>query len=224
MTQAAKRLLEQFDALPDPDRAELVAELLRRTAFAPHDLPEDDDLVAAADRLFRRARSPRAIVMKSPQRGEVWLVDLGMAAKVRPAVVISVPADETDRALVTLFRTRRVLGVRDSKWRSGSRFFAPVHLTRRISLPFRTPNWSGNWDGSQGHNLRQSSARVRVLIWHVGHRLHSTLSTLGEENSMNRFAFTYGAVAVIGLCILSMSALAQIVKASLLSRTNRSLP
>ena len=24
--------------------------------------------------------------MKSPQRGEVWLVDLGMAAKVRPAV------------------------------------------------------------------------------------------------------------------------------------------
>ena len=40
--------------------------------------------------------------MKSPQRGEVWLVDLGMAAKVRPAVVISVPADDNDRALVTL--------------------------------------------------------------------------------------------------------------------------
>jgi mRNA interferase MazF len=40
--------------------------------------------------------------MKAPQRGEVWLVDLGMAAKVRPAVVISVPADESDRAPVTL--------------------------------------------------------------------------------------------------------------------------
>ena len=40
--------------------------------------------------------------MKSPQRGEVWLVDLGMAAKVRPAVVISVPADDSDRALVTV--------------------------------------------------------------------------------------------------------------------------
>ena len=40
--------------------------------------------------------------MKSPQRGEVWLVDLGMTAKVRPAVVISVPADDSDRALVTL--------------------------------------------------------------------------------------------------------------------------
>ena len=40
--------------------------------------------------------------MKSPQRGEVWLVDLGMAAKVRPAVVVSIPADDNDRALVTL--------------------------------------------------------------------------------------------------------------------------
>ena len=40
--------------------------------------------------------------MASPQRGEVWLVDLGMAAKVRPAVVISVPAGDSDRALVTV--------------------------------------------------------------------------------------------------------------------------
>ena len=29
--------------------------------------------------------------MKTAQRGEVWLVDLGMAAKVRPALVISIP-------------------------------------------------------------------------------------------------------------------------------------
>ena len=40
--------------------------------------------------------------MKAPQRGEVWLVDLGLAAKVRPALVISVPAEEVDRALVTM--------------------------------------------------------------------------------------------------------------------------
>jgi mRNA interferase MazF len=40
--------------------------------------------------------------MTSPRRGEVWLVDLGMAAKVRPVLVISVAADDTDRALVTL--------------------------------------------------------------------------------------------------------------------------
>ncbi len=40
--------------------------------------------------------------MTPPRRGEVWLVDLGMAAKVRPAVVLSIPAEDTDRALVTL--------------------------------------------------------------------------------------------------------------------------
>ena len=40
--------------------------------------------------------------MNVAKRGEVWLVDLGMAAKVRPALVISVPAGDDDRALVTL--------------------------------------------------------------------------------------------------------------------------
>jgi mRNA interferase MazF len=40
--------------------------------------------------------------MANPKRGEIWLVDLGMTAKVRPALVVSVPADDIDRALVTL--------------------------------------------------------------------------------------------------------------------------
>ena len=40
--------------------------------------------------------------MKSPPRGEVWLVDLGLAAKVRPCLVLSVPIEDADRSLVTL--------------------------------------------------------------------------------------------------------------------------
>ena len=40
--------------------------------------------------------------MISPKRGEVWLVDLGYVAKVRQCLVISIPALERDRALVTL--------------------------------------------------------------------------------------------------------------------------
>ena len=52
MTQATKKLLEEFDALPERDRSELVAELARRVAMSPHDAPQDEDLVAAADRLF----------------------------------------------------------------------------------------------------------------------------------------------------------------------------
>ena len=38
----------------------------------------------------------------SPSRGEVWLVDLGMAAKTRPCLILSVPVGDADRALVTL--------------------------------------------------------------------------------------------------------------------------
>lgn len=60
--------------------------------------------------------------MIDPRRGDVWLVDLGMAAKVRPALVISVPANDTDRALATL--VPHTTSVR------GSRFEAA------ISVPF----------------------------------------------------------------------------------------
>ena len=52
MTQATQKLLDEFEALPDRDRSELVAELARRVALAPHDLPDEDDFVATADRLF----------------------------------------------------------------------------------------------------------------------------------------------------------------------------
>ena len=51
--------------------------------------------------------------MNEPRRGEVWLVDLGLAAKVRPCLVLSVPAAETERALVALVpHTTAVRGTR----------------------------------------------------------------------------------------------------------------
>ncbi len=37
-----------------------------------------------------------------PRRGEAWLVDLGMAQKTRPAVVLNVPYGDTDRVIVTI--------------------------------------------------------------------------------------------------------------------------
>ena len=39
--------------------------------------------------------------MAVPERGEVWLVDLGMTAKVRPCLVLSIPVLDTERALAT---------------------------------------------------------------------------------------------------------------------------
>jgi hypothetical protein len=52
LTRATQQLLEQVEALSDHERSELVAELARRVALAPHDAPTDEDLTAAADRRY----------------------------------------------------------------------------------------------------------------------------------------------------------------------------
>ena len=40
--------------------------------------------------------------MAVPERGEIWLVDLGYAAKIRPCMVLSVSPTAADRALIAL--------------------------------------------------------------------------------------------------------------------------
>ena len=60
-----------------------------------------------------------------PKRGEVWLVDLGMAEKVRPALILSGPCAENDRDLITVIPHTTSL--------RGSRFEVDV------PLPFLKP-------------------------------------------------------------------------------------
>ena len=68
--------------------------------------------------------------MVSPDRGEVWLVDLGLAAKMRPCVVMSVPAHgSNDRVLVTT-----VTHTTSPRGSAG-------YSTLRIWLPCRTQSW-----------------------------------------------------------------------------------
>jgi mRNA interferase MazF len=51
--------------------------------------------------------------MPSADRGSVWIVDLGMAGKIRPCLVQSVPTDPQDRVLVTVVaHTTSVQGTR----------------------------------------------------------------------------------------------------------------
>jgi mRNA interferase MazF len=40
--------------------------------------------------------------MLSARRGEVWLADLGMAAKARPAVILSIPFLDNERDLYAI--------------------------------------------------------------------------------------------------------------------------
>ena len=71
-----------------------------------------------------------------PSRGEIWLVDLGMAEKVRPALLLSGACAQDDRNLITVIPHTTAL--------RGSRFEISV------SLPFL----------KAGAFLAQSSATV----------------------------------------------------------------
>ena len=63
--------------------------------------------------------------MPKQKRGEVWLVDLGMVAKVRPCLVISTSVRIEDRALVTV--------VTHTTSTRGSRFEIPIR-TRFLDI------------------------------------------------------------------------------------------
>lgn len=49
-----------------------------------------------------------------PERGEVWQVDFGITQKVRPALVISAPFEDNDRALIGVIPHTKA--VRDSQF------------------------------------------------------------------------------------------------------------
>jgi mRNA interferase MazF len=49
-----------------------------------------------------------------PERGEVWQVDFGITQKVRPALVISIPYGDGDRALIGVIP--HITATRDSQF------------------------------------------------------------------------------------------------------------
>ncbi len=63
--------------------------------------------------------------MRTPLRGEIYMVDLGLAAKVRPCVVLGIPTEESDRSLVTVIPHTTAL--RQSRFE----IVVPVRFLRR---------------------------------------------------------------------------------------------
>jgi hypothetical protein len=52
MSEAAKKLVDAFDALPPDERRNVVREILRRAVLFYHDFPSDEELIIAADDIF----------------------------------------------------------------------------------------------------------------------------------------------------------------------------
>lgn len=90
--------------------------------------------------------------MPRASRGEVWLVDMGFVAKVRPALVLSVPIEDDERVITTVVpHTTSVRGTRfevpsNVRWLKKGVFdaqgvgtYPTVKLTRRLgTLPEET--------------------------------------------------------------------------------------
>jgi mRNA interferase MazF len=98
--------------------------------------------------------------MPETQRGEVWLVDLGLAAKVRPCLVLSVPVAEQDRALIMVVaHTPQVHVGHALKWRVRRAFCALGCLMRKTWSRSHAQSCSENEAYFPQHNLPQWKRR-----------------------------------------------------------------
>lgn len=86
--------------------------------------------------------------MPDPQRGEVWIIDLGMIGKTRPCVVVSVGVNDVERALATFVP-------RTTSNRPGSRFEVPD----RSGL---FPDEPGVFDAQQIATVDRSKFKRRI--------------------------------------------------------------
>jgi hypothetical protein len=53
MSRGAEAIIAALDELPDGEREEVVAAILRRVALSEHVAPSDEELAAAADQVFQ---------------------------------------------------------------------------------------------------------------------------------------------------------------------------
>jgi uncharacterized protein (DUF433 family) len=70
MTEKARRLLEDFDSLPESERRQVLVDLGHHTALGEHDIPGDADLVAAADEVFLELDQGRPMAKDYVERVE----------------------------------------------------------------------------------------------------------------------------------------------------------
>jgi mRNA interferase MazF len=100
----------------------------------------------------------------TPRRGEVWLVDMGYAAKVRPALVLSVPVEGDERVITSVIphttsaRGTRLEAASNVRWLKDGAFdaqgigtYPTVKLIRKLGdLP--------------AEQLAEVEQRVRLLL------------------------------------------------------------
>jgi len=82
------------------------------------------------------------------KRGEIWIADLGLAAKVRPVLVLSVAYEGQERAIVSY--VIRTTSLRGTQYEVRHELVAcrTGHSTRKVWVRYRRSNSKGEWDSS----------------------------------------------------------------------------
>jgi mRNA-degrading endonuclease toxin of MazEF toxin-antitoxin module len=80
------------------------------------------------------------------QPGEVWMVDLGLAAKVRPCLILSEPPADDELALVIIIP--HTTAIRGNRWELAipNPSCGLVCFIYSKSNPFPSRVWKENWD------------------------------------------------------------------------------
>ena len=89
--------------------------------------------------------------MANPLRNEVWLVDLGLVAKIRPCLIVSVPAaGPNDRVLATVVTHTTSARGSDFEVAVPARFLKPgvFDVQNIISIPKMVPATKSGQDAS----------------------------------------------------------------------------
>ncbi len=100
-----------------------------------------------------------------PTRADVWLVDLGMVAKVRPCLVLSVPAaDDNDRTLTTI--VPHTTSTRDSRFevRSNVRFLKAGAFDAQNLITIPTMKLIRQLGTLPDDQMRQVEGAVRLWL------------------------------------------------------------
>ena len=98
-----------------------------------------------------------------PTRADVWLVDLGMVAKVRPCLVLSVPAAD-DRTLTTI--VPHTTSTRDSRFevRSNVRFLKAGAFDAQNLITIPTMKLIRQLGTLPDDQMRQVEGAVRLWL------------------------------------------------------------
>ena len=100
-----------------------------------------------------------------PIRADVWLVDLGMVAKVRPCLVLSIPAnDDNDRVLTTL--VPHTTSTRNSRFevRSNVRFLKPGAFDAQNIITIPTAKLIRRLGALPGDQMTQLESAVKLWL------------------------------------------------------------